>query len=270
VREADIAVREQEIRFPPSKQLFIRPAPACRPTLDGGIMFRARARLAFAAALTALALGALPATAGTQIKPELVDQAGDANFANSQGLGGIIGDEAVVTPVQADSADLRAMWLETIFDETVTLDDEGNEVVTKVATGLRWNVETTAPASPSFGPTVLFRMPITFSGCNAFLESQVRGPGSSPTDVQRASLRLLTADACGGPARSLNTGFTQSFDGNVMRIEFPFSATDGQLREGLTLAANGAGHVRTVLVAATAPAIDEAPGTWAFRIGSDR
>jgi hypothetical protein len=242
-------------------------------------MTRARARLALSAALISLlVLGALPATAGTAAKPELSDQAGDANAINSQGFGAIIGDESVVTPVQAASADLRAMWLETMFDEVPVLDEDdapvldedGNEVVTKVATGLRWNVRTTAPASPSFGPTVLFRMPVTFNGCNAFLESQVRGPGSTPTDVQRASLRLLTADACGGPARSLTSpSFTQTFTDDVMSVEFPFSATQDQLTDRRVLSANGAGHVRTVLVAATAPVIDEAPGTWTFRIGSD-
>jgi hypothetical protein len=234
-------------------------------------MTRVRARVALGAALSALLLSAMPATAGTADRPELTDQAGDANALNSQGFGDLIGDEAVVTPVQADSADLRAMWLETIFEETVDVGEDGEPVVTRTATGLRWNVRTTAPASPSFGPTVLFRMPITFNGCNAFLESQVRGPASNPTDLQRATLRLLTADACGGPARTVaSPEFSQSFDGDVMSVEFPFAETQGQLKDGLTIRANGAGHVRSVAGTATAPAIDEAPGQWQFRIGSDR
>lgn len=233
-------------------------------------MSRARARLMLSAALAALVvLAAMPATAGTAEKSELTDQAGDANFINSQGLGAIIGDESLVTPVDLSSADLRAMWLETIFEEDETIEEDGSESVIRTATGLRWNVRTTAPASPSFGPTVLFRMPLTIGGCTAFLESQVRGPASSPADVQRGSLRVLGADCPGGVRSITSPAFAPVFDDDVMTVEFPFAEVQGLLGAKTTLASNGAGHVRTVLVAATAPAIDEAPGDWSFRLSSD-
>jgi hypothetical protein len=231
-------------------------------------MTRARARAALGAALAALlVLGVVPATAGTADAPELTDIAGDANGINGQGP---VSGPSQATPVQAASADLRAMWLETVVTESQVTAADGTVTTVQTPVALRWNVRTTAPASPSFGPSVIYRMPATVGGCSLFLESTVRGPASAPTDLQRGSLRLLTADACPtGPVRTLTAGITQSFAGDVMTVDFPLAASDGVLAANRTLASNGAGHSRVSAVAVTAPQIDEAQGDWSFRIGSN-
>ena len=194
--------------------------------------------------VTVLALGGSPAGAGTEVGPEIVDQAGDANFANrNSGLVPAVTinrdevpkdfrqlpPESVVTPEDIGGADIRAMWFETAYDTVRTTDEAGNvTAVQYVPTALLVKIRTTEPATPTFGPTLIFRLPAKIATCEVWFEAIVSGPASLPTDAgaQAARLRKLTSTAnpCPGGNATMTAGFSLSSQGNVLTMKYPFSA----------------------------------------------
>ena len=194
--------------------------------------------------VSALALGGNPAGAGTALGPEIVDQAGDANFANrNSGLLPALTinreevpkelrqwpPESVVTPEDLKGADIRAMWFETAYNTVKETDDAGNITsVRYVPTALLVNIRTTEAPVPTFGPTLVFRLPARIASCEVWFEGIVSGPGSLPTDAapQSARLRKLTSTAnpCPGGNATMTAGFSISSQGNVLTMKYPFSA----------------------------------------------
>ena len=201
------------------------------------------------------------------------------NGVNYQGFRELLQDptyddveSADTRPASIDSADLLAMWMETDYDTVVERDgDDTIAAVRHEPIGLRVSIETTAPASPTFGPTVVFRVPAMVGGCGVFLQAYVSGPASAPTDTpEQANMRKLD-EGCPGGAGTVSDGFDLEFDGNVMTLVYPFDApaAEGLLVPGRQLMTDGDMHNRPLWVEATAPAIDEATGFWWFRAGED-
>jgi hypothetical protein len=232
-------------------------------------------KLSIAMTLGALAVTLLtaPGLAGTQAVPEVSDRSGDANFANSNGQGGSeVG--AGTAPASIDSADLRAIWLETAYSKRIEVALGDVHWVRYEPTGLKINFQTTAPAKPTFGPSVIFRYPALLdSGCTLNFEAWVKGSAAVAVDREYASVVRL-ASCPGGTIP--NDALSLSSSGNVLTATFPFSAMAGVLAKGMSVGphATSRPHVRVVLGAATvygatAPVIDEAARGGSFVIGSD-
>ena len=227
--------------------------------------------------VAALAVGGSPAGAGTQTGPEIVDQKGDANFINGNG---VVLNQSQVTPVDIGSADITKIWFETGYNTVTDVDETGTVTgVRHVPNALLVKIETAGPdpIRPSFGPTLIYRVPASILGCEVWFEAYVAGPASTPVDTpQRADIRKLTA-TCPGGATTITQGFSLSSAGSVLTMRFPFSAlpySSTQIVLGKDVEIRpiaSTPHVRTALGgAATAPEID-----WTrsmptkFRIGSD-
>jgi hypothetical protein len=221
------------------------------------------------AAGAALALGALVLPAGAAgPAAHVTDQAGDANAINGQGVSLLAGTaDGMATPQQYAPADLLSITYSTTFD-TVPVGDDG---VKHVATGVQARIVTTAPAK-SDGPTLIYRINAEVGNCGGFLQHYLSGPTSAPTDGKGLEFRQFASRGCAADATVRNVAWTATQDGTALVFTFPYAGMAGADRNnfavGKTIVTNAA-EVRTLLVAATAPAIDTtAPGTN-FKIGSD-
>ncbi|MDQ3991708.1 MAG: hypothetical protein M3245_05305 [Actinomycetota bacterium] len=245
-----------------------------------------------AALVAALMLGALPAGAGTEQQPEVVDAAGDANAINTQGNLTQAGhDGPSTTPASIDGADLRAMWFSTVYESSKTRDEEGNiTAVSWTPTALRVQARMTGAVLPTFGPSLIMKVPVTIGTCEVWLQGSWIGTNPAPGDQQRADFRKITSTCPGGAATITSPDFTIGIDGNLVTMTYPFSGFTGAV-EGLVHPKTefgpppsflnssryadvrvqaGTGPIPQVgSVTATAPAIDEASRFTQFALSSD-
>ena len=236
---------------------------------------KTRSITALAVGLVAvLSLGGSPAGAGTELGPEIVDPAGDGNFTG------------FVAPVHVDGADLRAIWFETGYHTVTETDESGNvTAVRHVPDALLVKIKTEGPPRPTFGPTLMVRVPAQIVGCEVWFQAIVRGPSSTPVEPpEMASIRKITS-TCPGGATSIPpvtlpshtaSPFGITFEGNVIVLRYPFSVLpyasnqivlgkDVEIRPIATKP-----HVATYLGAVTAPNVDDTAAlATRFRIGSD-
>jgi hypothetical protein len=233
------------------------------------------------AAAASLALGISPlfGSAGAladapPVLPHVTDRAGDANSINGQGLlgGGEIGNDT--RPASIDSADIVAIYYETLYDTVRERDGGGNIVaVHYVQHSVRISIETNGPAKPTYGPTVMFRIPARLNNgaCEVFFDGYVRGTAPGANELERADINRLSAQC--GESGFLTEGFTISYDGNFTRLTYPFDMTMGLLAPGVSFETSSKAGVRTASGPGTMPnpsthVIDETavPGRWVIGI----
>lgn len=230
--------------------------------------------------VVAMILAALPslASAGTPENPEVRDVAGDANFVNSQGQSSIPDQNIQTSPASIDSADIVAIWLETLYSTVKDIDAEGRVLrVRHVPEALRVSIRTTAPVKPTFGPGVIFRVGTSMdSGCDAQLQLYLAGSAPGQSTYEKAE--LLRVRNCLGGNGAVPAEFPHAISGNVTTMTYPFDRSQGVLAPGITLGPfttppTTQPHSRVVLPngnpGTTIPAIDHAPGLRPFVIGSD-
>lgn len=226
-----------------------------------------------AATLTLALLAGGPAGAGTPEQPEITDPAGDGNGINGQGV--LLGAEAGPDsrPFSIDGADLRAIWFQTAYDVIKVRDASKNLLEVQYRPyAFRIHIKTEATAAPSFGPTLVYRVPADLSGCGVFFQMWIRGPASVPQNdpPQRADIRKLDSTCPGGAATLAPAGFSLSVQGQVATLEYSLSAAPTLIALGTPVAPDGNPHVRPLLGAATVPVIDETvQAAGPFVIGSD-
>lgn len=219
-----------------------------------------------AAVALLVALGGLPATAGTAADPEITDQEGDANGTH----------QVLPDPGSIGGADLLAAWYQTLYTTAKEVDAEGQVIrVRHVPHTLKVSIETAAPASPAFGPTVILEVPVKLDACRASVSVYIRGPQSLPGDPQGAFLSMAAASC---PKSAPSPGLTlpaPSFPGNLTTVLVPFSTTDGALRAGTVITASGASSVLAMAKASTSatggvnPLLDLANSAKPFTVGQD-
>lgn len=232
-----------------------------------------------------LLLGAIPAGAGTPQAPEVTDPAGDANAINAQGNTSIGEGGPDTRPASIDGADLVAIWYRTSYYTLKYTQPNGSLRIQHVPTTFNVNFKTTGPISPTFGPSLVFRVPTSIGGCETWFEGWIRGPNALPNDLDRGDFRKITA-ACPGGAATVTAGFTYSLTGNVLTLSFPFDAAGfsgplaGFIKVGTTIAPppvftnqSGYPHVRAAFQSPVAGAfpvvIDETVRPPAFVVGAD-
>ncbi|MGH2711883.1 MAG: hypothetical protein ACRDH9_11855 [Actinomycetota bacterium] len=208
-------------------------------------------------------------------QPHIIDRAGDANGINGQGLfgGAEIGQDT--RPVSVASADIVAIYYETLYDTIRERDAAGNIIGVKyVQHSFRVSAETTAPVKPTAGPSVMFRIParIGIGACEVFIDGYVRGSAPGANELERADINKLTAQ-CPGGSGFLTDGFAIGFEGNMTKLTFPFDKSSGMFAPGVALEPTSKVSVRTVLGQGTSPnpttpAIDETaiPARWVIGI----
>jgi hypothetical protein len=221
------------------------------------------------AAGAALALGALVLPAGAAgPAAQVTDQAGDANAVNSQGVSLLAGTaDGMATPQQYAPADLLSITYSTTFD-TVPVGDDG---LRYVATGLQARIVTTE-AAKSDGPTLIYRLNVDIGSCGGFLDNYVSGPASAPIDLKGLVFRQFASRGCAANATVVPPGWSSAVDGKALVFTMPFAQLSSADKPNFAvgkLVTTTAAEVRTLLVAATAPAIDRTGEGAPFRIGSD-
>lgn len=169
-----------------------------------------------------VALGGLPATAGTAADPEITDPAGDGNYVSFL----VPGD---TRPASFDNLDLRAVWLETVFDARKIIDPATGRVskIDHVATGLRMHVQTQGPMRPMPNGmnAVEIYAPIKFgTACLTTLSGYV-----DATDPAADQVELAARKECVGGENAvvLTSGLSRAINGNVLSLTVPFSAPGG-------------------------------------------
>ena len=216
-----------------------------------------------------LTLAGASASAGGPSDPEVVDPAGDANLVNNQGQEAAPEQNLSTAPASIDGADIRSIWLETLYSTVKERDADGAvRFVRHVPHSLRINFVTTAPAKPTFGPGVIFRMSANVGEGGCQVQFQVYLAGTA-TAMERAEINRLRN--CTGGNGILGGGFTHAVQGTTLSLTFPFAQTEGMLTGVETLSAYTRPHTRVVLpnAAATAPAIDQTAPIRSFTLGSD-
>ena len=227
-------------------------------------------------AFTIAAILALAVPAGAEdLAPQITDIAGDANVVNGQGFEDITG----VNPSQPNDtanykrADLRAVRFETAY----TAVPVGADGIDYQATGLKIHV-TTTDVPGSDGPTLIYRINTTVSGCASFLQSYLRGATSAPVDAANNTLqwRQLDAGCPDGVKTVTNAAWTTTVDAasKTLTMTFPFSSLTPAQQVAMSVGDGylglPAGEVRTQLATATAPLIDATPAYEEdYIIGSD-
>lgn len=235
--------------------------------------------------IATLALAALggyatvPATAGTPDDPEITDPAGDAN-----GISQITGVEEDTRPASIDSADLRAVWLETAFETNRVLDPETGAVlrVEHVPTGLLYHVRTEAPVRPMPSQVSQTRFTVTAEGnqlhdrpnpCWLTLNLSLDAGGSSGDGASFTIPALCREE--GQPTALVTGGLEVSVDADIVTASVPFSAPgiDEQFLPGrrLVLGAGSPGINSAIVHESTVGSfVDRARGTGrSFTIGQD-
>lgn len=234
------------------------------------------------ASLVVLSMWTGPTSAGTPESPEFTDVAGDANGINGQGIAPGFEEGPDTRPASADGADLRKVWFETPYVTTKERDEAGKIVAVRhTATGVKVHIETTEAAIPTFGPTLLYRVPVQIGSCTTIFQMWVRGEVTTPLDPpnDRADLRRV---GCGfGPASITSGSFHLTFSESVATLEYPFTALQAafvsDVRDGAELGeAETGASVRTLATllsgSTTQPpqlVIDETEPGRGFTIGSD-
>ena len=241
--------------------------------------------------LMALSLG-VPALADPPA-PQIIDVAGDANFVNAQGVRGEVptnGPDA--RPASIGGADFRSILFQTRYWTVRLYNNDGTlQKIDYRPMALQIDITTTEAIKPTFGPSLLFRVPVSINLCETWFQSWVKGAQPQAAEVERADIRKITA-TCPGAAATVFNGFQQTIDGNVMSLVFPFEAAAftgpmaGFIKAGTQIAAppiylnqSSIPHVRTVHYTPTVPVagsagtfpltIDETQMVPAFTVGSD-
>lgn len=206
-----------------------------------------RARLLSAAAVAGLLVAAVPSHAAA-LKPQIVDQTGDANGLNGQGIVG--GAPAPATPADASGADIKSV----LFQSTFKVKKAHGKTV-KVPTG--FTVTMTLAAAPTT-PNVIYRVAASAPSCETlFFEYSTAVTGSD------------------GSARCPATVATNSTDvavksvvvkGNSVIWTVPASSVPvGQTLSGLDAQTRFISG--TPGVSLTAPQYDEATSSATFTVG---
>lgn len=159
--------------------------------------------------------------------PHYTDAAGDAN--GLWGYDGVFTDTnngKDLRPVSVDSADVVAAWFSTTYDTVSQRDDQGRIVAIEyVPTGLSLTVETVAPASPTFGPTLAFDFyGMLGDDCSLGISIDVHGPATGADDPAEGARIYRTGSGCAGGFRHLDVDGV-AFDGHTMTVTFPFALT---------------------------------------------
>lgn len=230
--------------------------------------------------LSLAVLAALPSSAPAQADQALgvkvtQDVGGDANGINNQSQETVPDPNLSTAPASIDSADLREIALETRYQTVKDRDEAGRVLAVRyVPDALRIHFTTTAPAKPSFGPGVIFRMSATIGdqGCQVQFELWVPGSAPNTSTAQRAEVNRLRN--CTGGSGFLSAGFSVAFQGATATATYPFEFTQGLLEEGGSFSAYTRPHSRVVVATssqyvATVPAIDQMPAIGGFVVGQD-
>jgi hypothetical protein len=174
-----------------------------------------------------LCLGLGQTTAGAApAAPLFTDAAGDASpaaIAVALALGSSGPD---LRPASIDGVDVVASWFETTYEKTKVRDDAGSVTqVTHRPLALELHIQTSGPASPTFGPTVRFLHYVSVNDCTLRFVADVRGPTSGADDVPQAASLDYSGRGCPTPSGWLAAGSAPEFRSNEMILRFPFQAT---------------------------------------------
>lgn len=200
-------------------------------------------RIVLSALVATMAIGnfAFTAAGPEGLEPHLTDIAGDANFLNGQGFEPGVQESG---PMQFPGADLQAITFETTKD------------------GLKVHV-TNDTSLDDASPQIVHRVTGDIGGCPMMIAVE-----NEIVDGIGAYWRFTDSAACGYPAADESaTGVADYRDGvTVESTDFGFTITlDPKtvpafaaklLKNGTKITGVGA-HTRTILVAATAPVVDE-------------
>ena len=212
-------------------------------------------------------LGTTPATAGSQEAPEITDIAGDAGGANGQGLAPIDGIET--RPASVDSADLRAVWFETAYAKTKTVDATGKVLMVRhFATGLRVNIQTEAPVHP---PSQAQMRPLNYDVVAAIGDCdvvfQLSATAAPATDT--VGLQQMSAPCPDGVSPQGETT-RPTYDAAIARLEFPFAISRfGKVLKPTTAIDIAVARTSRPLPFAGTLVLDDALGDATFTIGQD-
>ncbi len=194
----------------------------------------------------AMLFSGLAFTSAEEVEQHLVDAAGDANFLNGQGFSDGI---SVSGPFGVPGADLQGIRFETVMNGP----NVGEFLV---------HVTLDQPLADA-SPDLVFRTVANINGCPSMLAAN-----SSLASGPSGYWRMTDPGACGYPeadqsvtgvadyregvyVESTDFGFTVRF----VRAEVPAFAQK-HLKPGAKVVEVDA-HVRTILVAITAPVVDE-------------
>ena len=207
-----------------------------------------RTRLIVAAAVAGIAVTALPGLAATAPKPQITDQAGDANFLNGQGI--VTGAPSPTTPADASAADIKSV----LFQSTFKIKKVHGKVV-KTPTG--FTITMTMASAPSL-PNVIYRVAASTPICDTlFFEYSTAVSGTDGSARCAAAL----------PAPSGPVAVTSVIvKGNSVIWTVPIKS----LPAGQTLSSLDA-QTRFITgtpgVSLTAPQYDEATSSATYTIG---
>jgi hypothetical protein len=210
---------------------------------------------------------------GTPDQPDIVDVAGDANGINSQGRNEVPDQNIGTAPASIPSADIQAIWFETLYSIVKVRDNEGRVLrVRHIPEALRVSIRTTAPAKPTFGPGVIFRVGATIGPtCEAQLQLSLAGSAPGSSTFERAELSRIRN--CPGGAGPVPGEIPFALIGNVTTMTFAFESSAGVLATGLSLGPFTPPHSRVILPTGgsgtTIPAIDQTARVTSWTIGSD-
>jgi hypothetical protein len=183
-------------------------------------------RRIWATLAAALMLVVLAGPAGAhEVEGWIKDIEGDANFLNTQGFSGTVGDNPLDPGVstggaQVAPADIRAVRFATEFIE-VPVGDDG---IDYQATGVTVSI-VTEETPRSDGPTMMYRLNVNVDGgCNSFLQAYLRGATSLPEDPAngRSEWRQLDAGCPDGATTVGLTDATIDATQNAIVLRLPF------------------------------------------------
>lgn len=215
-----------------------------------------------------LALGAVPAAAGTPATPEITDIAGDANAVNGQGRTALEGRDT--RPASVDSADLRAVWFETSFRKDKLVDPATGDVmrVRHLPAALLIHLQTSAPIHPAsmegmrpLSYDVLAALP---NACSTRFRLAVGA--SAATDA--VSLDTLST-GCPGGISSGGALTRPTYNGNVATYTYPLDEERFAevLTAGTTISGASAVVTRAIPFAGSLRLDEAAASTATFTFG---
>lgn len=167
--------------------------------------------------VTVLAVVGAGSAAAKPAQPSYVDAIGDANGLYVNEYENLHDNNGPDTrPASVPGADLVSAWFQTSYRVERDVNDSGQVVrVRHVPTAVELRVETAAPASPTFGPSLVYRFLANIGDCWLSLSSVVKGPASGEEEVEGARVQRGGPD-CGN--RSIEVPVR--FEGNVMVLSF--------------------------------------------------
>ena len=203
-----------------------------------------RLRLSAIAALTAIAMAAIPSLAGPP-KAQITDPVGDANGINQQFPGvGPNPPDTVTAPADLSSADIVSVTFATTF-------------VTKIVKRKRVNtpngftVTMALAAAPT--PNIEYRVSGAAGGCSSVFFEYDTSAQTGGADIRCPATP---------PAMSVTYNGTAAISGSKIVWTVPA----GAFPSGTTFSSLDA-QTRTVAVAVTAPQIDYATSTATYTVG---